>query len=215
MQSLVEQFFRPPCHSRNFTLSRVICFNNRDTRPGRRQQDKRAAIREVLDKRVELMPLIYSLLANQDKDSFSSKFAFTNTMQLWAPGRTRNPMPSWNATGTKLELTTLIRYVDFYFSYTSSLSSYCLDCTINVRLGFGEVHIKFMNNTESVLSIWICKHVLDLISQNNALMHQAKHEIPFLCTLDFIYFLYFCRLLAHTLVRGRQHLGPRCYFSTS
>ena len=40
-------------------------------------------------------------------------------MPLWSPGRTRNPMPSWITTGTKAELTTLIRYVDFYFSCTS------------------------------------------------------------------------------------------------
>ncbi|XP_036958596.1 piggyBac transposable element-derived protein 4-like [Acanthopagrus latus] len=41
-------------------LSRVIRFDNRDTRPGRRQQDKLAAIREVWDKWVERLPLIYN-----------------------------------------------------------------------------------------------------------------------------------------------------------
>lgn len=41
-------------------LSRVICFDNRDTRPGHRQQDKLAEIREVWDKWVECLPLMYN-----------------------------------------------------------------------------------------------------------------------------------------------------------
>ncbi|XP_071268197.1 piggyBac transposable element-derived protein 4-like [Salvelinus alpinus] len=41
-------------------LSQVIRFDNRDTRPGRRQQDKLAAIREVWHKWVERPPLIYN-----------------------------------------------------------------------------------------------------------------------------------------------------------
>ncbi|GLD62741.1 piggyBac transposable element-derived protein 4-like protein [Lates japonicus] len=59
MQSLVGQFFGSH-HSRNFTLSRVIRFDNRDTRPGHRQHDKLAAIREVWDKWVEGLPRIYN-----------------------------------------------------------------------------------------------------------------------------------------------------------
>lgn len=47
-----------------------------------------------------------------------------------------------------MELTTLLRYVDFNFSCTSSLSSDCLNFTVKVRLGFG-----FRNSTEPVLSI--------------------------------------------------------------
>ncbi|KAM3595866.1 uncharacterized protein V6R79_004187 [Siganus canaliculatus] len=41
-------------------LSWVIRFDNRDTRPGRCQQDKLAAVREVWDKWVERLPLIYN-----------------------------------------------------------------------------------------------------------------------------------------------------------
>ena len=40
------------------------------------------------------------------------------------------------------------------------------------------------------------------------------HEVSFECIHDFIYFVHFCRLLAHTLVRGRQHVGPWWCFST-
>lgn len=41
-------------------LSQVIRFDNRDTRPGCRQQDKLAVIREVWDKWVKCLPLIYN-----------------------------------------------------------------------------------------------------------------------------------------------------------
>lgn len=46
----------------------MIHFDNRDTRPGRRQQDKLAAIREVWDKWVERLPLIYNPSPNVTVD---------------------------------------------------------------------------------------------------------------------------------------------------
>ncbi|XP_062864594.1 piggyBac transposable element-derived protein 4-like [Trichomycterus rosablanca] len=41
-------------------ISRVIRFDNRDTRAGRRERDKLAAIRDVWDKWVEILPLLYN-----------------------------------------------------------------------------------------------------------------------------------------------------------
>ncbi|XP_063741958.1 piggyBac transposable element-derived protein 4-like [Eleginops maclovinus] len=41
-------------------ISRVIGFDNRDTRAGRRERDKLAAIRDVWDKWVEILPLLYN-----------------------------------------------------------------------------------------------------------------------------------------------------------
>ncbi|KAJ8406096.1 hypothetical protein AAFF_G00309840 [Aldrovandia affinis] len=41
-------------------FSRVIRFDNRETRPGRRERDKLAAIRDVWDRWVERLPLIYN-----------------------------------------------------------------------------------------------------------------------------------------------------------
>ena len=41
-------------------FSRVIRFDNRETRPGRRERDKLAAIRTVWDKWVEQLPLLYN-----------------------------------------------------------------------------------------------------------------------------------------------------------
>lgn len=49
-------------------LSRVIRIDNRDTRPGRRQQDKLAAIREVWDKWVQRLPFIYNPSPNVTVD---------------------------------------------------------------------------------------------------------------------------------------------------
>ncbi|XP_008423828.1 piggyBac transposable element-derived protein 4-like [Poecilia reticulata] len=41
-------------------ISRVIRFDNRDTRAGRREKDKLAAIRDVWDKWVNILPLLYN-----------------------------------------------------------------------------------------------------------------------------------------------------------
>lgn len=41
-------------------ISRVIRFNNHDTRVGRREKDKLAAIRDVWDTWVEILPLLYN-----------------------------------------------------------------------------------------------------------------------------------------------------------
>ncbi|KAK1887615.1 PiggyBac transposable element-derived protein 4 [Dissostichus eleginoides] len=41
-------------------ISRVIRFDNLETRPGRRERDKLAAIRDVWDRWVERLPLIYN-----------------------------------------------------------------------------------------------------------------------------------------------------------
>lgn len=41
-------------------ISRVIRFDNRDTRAGRRERDKLAAFRDVWDKWVEILPLLYN-----------------------------------------------------------------------------------------------------------------------------------------------------------
>ncbi|KAJ8415108.1 hypothetical protein AAFF_G00008060 [Aldrovandia affinis] len=41
-------------------FSRAIRFDNRETRPGRRERDKLAAIRDVWDRWVERLPLIYN-----------------------------------------------------------------------------------------------------------------------------------------------------------
>ena len=41
-------------------ISRVIRFDNRDTRAGRREREKLAAIRDVWDKWVEILPLLYN-----------------------------------------------------------------------------------------------------------------------------------------------------------
>ncbi|XP_063743292.1 piggyBac transposable element-derived protein 4-like [Eleginops maclovinus] len=41
-------------------ISRVIRFDNHDTRAGRRERDKLAAIRDVWDKWVEILPLLYN-----------------------------------------------------------------------------------------------------------------------------------------------------------
>ena len=56
-----QTIFRATMSLQTFhVLSQVIRFDNRDTRPGRRQHDKLAAIREVWDKWVERLPLIYN-----------------------------------------------------------------------------------------------------------------------------------------------------------
>lgn len=41
------------------TISRTLCFDNRDDRPARRQRDKLATIRTVWDKWVHRLPLFY------------------------------------------------------------------------------------------------------------------------------------------------------------
>jgi hypothetical protein len=41
-------------------ISRIIRFDNRDTRPARQQRDKLAAIRSVWDKWVDSLPLFYN-----------------------------------------------------------------------------------------------------------------------------------------------------------
>lgn len=61
MQTQVGQFSAPQCHNRHFhVLSRVIRFDNRETRHQRHQNDKLAPIRELWDKWVERLPLIYN-----------------------------------------------------------------------------------------------------------------------------------------------------------
>ena len=49
-------------------ISRVIRFDNRDTRAGRRERDKLAAIRDVWDKWVEILPLLYNPSAHVTVD---------------------------------------------------------------------------------------------------------------------------------------------------
>ncbi|XP_054883216.1 piggyBac transposable element-derived protein 4-like [Poeciliopsis prolifica] len=54
-------FFRATMSLETFhMISRVIRFDNRDTRAGRRERDKLAAIRDVWDKWVEILPLLYN-----------------------------------------------------------------------------------------------------------------------------------------------------------
>uniref|UniRef100_A0A3Q3J2G5 PiggyBac transposable element-derived protein domain-containing protein n=1 Tax=Monopterus albus TaxID=43700 RepID=A0A3Q3J2G5_MONAL len=56
-----REIFRATMSLETFqVISRVICFDNRDDRPARRQKDKLAAIRTVWDKWVHRLPLFYN-----------------------------------------------------------------------------------------------------------------------------------------------------------
>lgn len=65
-------------------FSRVIRFDNHDTRAGRRERDKLAAIRTVWDKWVERLPLLYNPGPNVTVDerlvAFRGRFPFKQYM---------------------------------------------------------------------------------------------------------------------------------------
>lgn len=61
MQRVEGQFSKPQCHSNSFTLyTRLLQFDDRESRPARRVTDKLAAIREVWDKWMERLPYLYN-----------------------------------------------------------------------------------------------------------------------------------------------------------
>ena len=60
MQKLTALFHATLSLENLHIISRIIRFDNRDTRPARRQRDKLAAIRSVWDKWVDSLPLFYN-----------------------------------------------------------------------------------------------------------------------------------------------------------